>query len=108
MWQFPTHWRCNHPADAIPPALPSACSNQGAYSGEGASACTSCPTGQYSPTTGMADQEVSSNGIHCLLCPTGSIALKADQSMNTNPAIDADDYRNELALSTGATQCDAW
>lgn len=56
----------------------------------------------------MADQEVSSNGIHCLLCPTGSIALKADQSMNTNPAIDADDYRNELALSTGATQCDAW
>ncbi|KAI7844392.1 hypothetical protein COHA_002190 [Chlorella ohadii] len=80
----------------------------GYYSGEGASDCTICPTGQYSPSTGMADQQVGSNGIRCLLCPVGSIALTSTQSMNNQTNIVAgNDYRNEKALSQGASQCDA-
>lgn len=93
----------------------------GEYSPAGATSCSICPPGQYSPSYGLADQQVGNNGIHCLLCPRGSIALvgaeskarvndnpiAADQSMNTG-ALVADDYRNELALSEGATFCDAW
>ena len=57
----------------------------------------------------MADQQVGSNGIRCLLCPVGSIALTSTQSMNNQTNIVAgNDYRNEKALSQGASQCDAW
>lgn len=80
----------------------------GTYSGAGASGCTPCPTGQYSPTTGMADQQVNNNGIRCLLCPRGSIALTVGETMNTSATAGANDFREERPLSTGATTCDAW
>ena len=47
----------------------------GTYSAAGAGTCSDCPAGQYNPSSGLADQEVASNGIHCLVCPLGSLAL---------------------------------
>lgn len=56
----------------------------------------------------MADQEEDGNGIHCLLCPAGSIALAPGETMNSSANIGANDFRNERPLSTGATHCDNW
>ena len=89
-----------------------ACSPAGQYSGAGAEACTPCPAGQYSPTTGMADQEVNSNKVHCLRCPVGSIALTNGVSIpDEATAIDTSatgDYRNGKGLLIGADHCEAW
>lgn len=85
------------------------CSALGKYSPEGAATCTDCPAGQYSPSEGLADQQEGANGIRCLLCPLGSIALKqGTETMPTSATIGADDYRNRKTLSTGATTCEAW
>ena len=102
----PLRQQTTAPPLLLPVAL--ACSPPGTYSGEGAAECTPCPTGQYSPTSGMADQEEGGNGVHCLLCPTGSIALADGETINTTATIGGADFRNERPLSTGATQCDAW
>lgn len=55
----------------------------------------------------MADQQVGTNGIRCLLCPTGSIALRSSAVATT-----ADDIANFLSdtisLNEGADTCDAW
>lgn len=91
------------------PAMPCVCSPPGSYSASGASSCSLCPKGQYSPSSGLGDQqELVGSTIPCLRCPKGSIALKFDQSMNTNATIDTNDYRNGLALSDGADHCEAW
>lgn len=66
----------------------------GTYSAAGAASCTACPAGQYSPTTGLAEQ--STGAIKCLVCPAGSLALKSPQDTTIG------------ALTTGATFCDAW
>lgn len=82
---------------------PAGRSDVGEYSAEGANACSSCPAGQYNPSKGMADQAPGQSGpdaVHCLRCPTGSIALTSGQSISS--------YTNELGLSSKATTCDAW
>lgn len=94
--------------------LPTHCSDPGYYSGPKAAACSICPAGQYSPSYGLADQEATLGaGIHCLRCPTGSIALKDAEKfpddVNSLPAaLTGDDYRDEKTLSEGATKCVAW
>lgn len=75
--------------------MPLACSAQGTYSAEGASACINCPAGQFSPTTGLGEQTTGAQ--KCLLCPAGSVALKEGETTAIMPT-----------LSEGATTCDAW
>jgi len=89
----------------MPPFLH--CSPAGQYSGPKAGTCIDCPAGQYSPSTGLADQTAIS-GINCLRCPKGSIALADTEVINTATNIEASDYRNKKALSPKAISCDAW
>lgn len=90
---------------------PAFCSAAGEYSGAGATTCSQCPKGQYSPSSGLGDQqELVGSSIPCLRCPKGSIALAAGQSISEVAYVPGatDDYRNELALSDKATHCEAW
>lgn len=73
------------------------CSAEGKYSGPGATSCDACPVGEYSPSTGLADQQLSGSALHCLACPKGSLALSGIQAATTS-----------VTLTTGATFCDAW
>lgn len=66
----------------------------GTYSAAGASSCTACPIGQYSPTTGLAEQTTGT--IKCLVCPAGSLALREGQTTTIT------------ALTDTAVTCDAW
>ncbi|PSC75080.1 CRAL TRIO domain-containing [Micractinium conductrix] len=69
----------------------------GELSGAGAKACTPCPAGEFNPSSGLADQSGDTPGVRCLLCPEGSLALKAGAATDVTAVITA----------TGATFCDA-
>lgn len=80
------------------PALCALCSEPGYYSPATAKQCTICPAGQYSPTSGLADQNPgNAAAAKCLLCPAGSLALS-----------EAEDVDAIATLTTGATTCEAW
>lgn len=71
----------------------------GTYSGPKAQACTDCPIGTYSPSTGLADQapgDANPTGPHCLLCPEGSLAVRDGAAASA-----------ALALVNKATECSA-
>ena len=65
----------------------------GMYSAAGAGACSDCPAGQFSPTTGLAKQ---SQATPCLVCPAGSVAVKEGETYAVQ------------TLSEAAVSCDAW
>ena len=56
------------------------------------------PRLQFNPSSGLADQSGDTPGVRCLLCPEGSLALKAGAATDVTAVITA----------TGATFCDAW
>lgn len=57
----------------------------------------------------MADQQVNDNGLRCLRCPTGSIALVGGDTPEAVTSFIEDGATSVVpTLNEGATFCDAW